>query len=63
MDWITHIISFFVGLGVGWSVRVVYSSRKQVGDTTKNSHNHNVTQNGNSVTNGSVVGGDQDSSH
>jgi len=63
MDWITHIITFIVGLGAGWSVRVVYSSRKQVGDTTKNSHNHNVTQNGNSVTNGSIVGGDQDSSH
>ncbi|MGF6560923.1 hypothetical protein [Erwinia aphidicola] len=63
MDWITHIITFFVGLGAGWSVRVVYSSRKQVGDTIKNSHNHNVTQTGNSVTNGSIVGGDQDSSH
>lgn len=36
MDWITHIITFFVGLGAGWSIRIVYSSRKQVGDTTKN---------------------------
>ncbi|PKA30564.1 hypothetical protein CWR41_11910 [Cedecea lapagei] len=63
MDWITHLITFFVGLGAGWSIRIVYSSRKQVGDTTANSHNHNVTQTGNSVTNGSIVGGDQDSSH
>ena len=63
MDWITHIITFFVGLAAGWSIRIVYSSRKQVGDTTANSHNHNVTQTGNSVTNGSIVGGDQDSSH
>ena len=63
MDWITHIITFFVGLGAGWSIRIVYSSRKRVGDTTANSHNHNVTQTGNNVTNGSIVGGDQDSSH
>ncbi len=63
MDWITHIITFFVGLGAGWSIRIVYSSRKQVGNVTANSHNHTVTQNSNSVTNGSIVGGNQDSSH
>lgn len=63
MDWITHIITFFVGFGAGWSIRIVYSSRKQVGDTTKNSNNKTVTQSGNSVTNGSIVGGNQDRSH
>lgn len=63
MDWITHIITFFVGLGAGWSIRIVYSSRKQVGDTTKNSNNKTVTQSGNSVTNESIVGGNQDRSH
>lgn len=63
MDWITHIITFFVGLGAGWSIRIVYSSRKQVGDATTNSNNPTVTQTGNSVKNGSIVGGNQDSSH
>ncbi|WP_174865291.1 hypothetical protein [Pectobacterium polaris] len=63
MDWITHIITFFVGLGSGWSIRIAYSSRKQVGDSTANSNNNTVTQTGNSVTNGSIVGGNQDNSH
>lgn len=63
MDWITHIITFFAGLGAGWSIRIMYSSRKHVGDATTSSNNNNVTQSGNSVTNGSIVGGDQDSSH
>ncbi|WP_336283913.1 hypothetical protein [Citrobacter arsenatis] len=56
MDWITHIITFIVGLGAGWSIRIMYSSRKNVG-------NHTVTQTGNKVTKGSIVGGNQDSSH
>lgn len=56
MDWITHIITFIVGLGAGWSIRIMYSSRKNVDNRT-------VTQNSNNVTNGSVVAGNQDSSH
>lgn len=63
MDWIIHIITFFVGLGAGWSIRIVYSSRKSVGNHTEGSNNHTVTQTGNNVTNGSIVGGNQDSSH
>ncbi|EAB1086900.1 hypothetical protein WL886_21805 [Escherichia coli] len=63
MEWITHIITFFVGLGAGWSIRVVFSSRKQIGNSSVNSNNHTVTQTGNSVTNGSIVGGNQDRSH
>ena len=62
MDWITHIITFFVGLGAGWSIRVIYSSRKNI---TKKSSSENVkfTQTGNKVTSGSIVGRDQNSSH
>lgn len=70
MDWITHIITFIVGLGAGWSIRIMYSSRKNVvnrtadsNNRTVSSNNHTVTQNGNNVTNGSVVAGNQDSSH
>jgi len=70
MDWITHIITFIVGLGTGWSIRIMYSSRKNVGNRTADSHNHaegsnnrTVTQNGNNVSHGSIVGGNQDSSH
>lgn len=70
MDWITHIITFVVGLGAGWSLRIMYSSYKNVNNRITDSNNHTVssnnrtvTQNGNNVTNGSVVAGDQDSSH
>ncbi|WP_112287314.1 hypothetical protein [Rahnella sp. AN3-3W3] len=65
MDWIIHIITFIVGLGAGWSIRIVYSSRKSVGNHTEDSNNHTVTvtQTDNNVTNGSIVGGNQDSSH
>mgnify|MGYP001371939826 CR=1 FL=1 len=62
MDWITHIITFFVGLGSGWSIRVIYSSRKNITNKSSN-ENIKVTQTGNKVTNGSIVGRDQNSSH
>ncbi|PNL51046.1 hypothetical protein CEP63_018315 [Proteus mirabilis] len=70
MDWIIHIITFIAGSGVGWSLRIIYSSRKNVSNRTAdsnnrtvNSNNRTVTQNGNNVMNGSIVAGDQDSSH
>lgn len=56
MEWITHIVTFLVGLGAGWSIRIVYSSRKNI-------QNSKTIQTGNTVNNGSIVGRDQNNSH
>ncbi|NHB96853.1 hypothetical protein C5470_10690 [Photorhabdus stackebrandtii] len=63
MDWITHIITFLVGLGSGWSLRIVFTSRKNVDSSTSNVNNNEVTQIGNKVSRGSIVGRDQNRSH
>ena len=39
MDWLSNIISLLVGLGAGWSLRIVYSSRKTKINNTSNANN------------------------
>ncbi len=63
MDWITHIVTFLVGLGAGWSLKVVFTSHKNVDSSISNSNNNQVTQRGNKVSRGSIVGRDQNGSH
>ncbi|QCR61160.1 hypothetical protein FD644_12630 [Serratia fonticola] len=63
MDWITHIVTFLVGLGAGWSLKVVFTSRKKIDRSTSNSNNNEVTQKRNKVSRGSIVGRDQNGSH
>lgn len=63
MDWITHIITFLVGLGTGWAIRIVYSSHKSQDNSSSNINNYEVIQKDNKVKNGSIVGRDQHRSH
>ena len=58
MEWITHIITFLVGLGAGWSIKVVLSSNKKIAES-----NNKTIQTGNKVKNGSIVGRNQSDSH
>ncbi|HEI8004585.1 TPA: hypothetical protein SLC38_001458 [Morganella morganii] len=62
MEWITHVVALLVGLGAGWSLRVVYTSRKTSVEV-KSSNNFSVSQSGNKVSQGSIVGRDQSDSH
>lgn len=62
MEWITHVVALLVGLGAGWSLRVVYTSRKTSVEV-KSSNNFSVSQSGNKVSKGSIVGRDQSDSH
>lgn len=62
MEWITHVVALLVGLGAGWSLRVVYISRKTSVEV-KSSNNFSVSQSGNKVSQGSIVGRDQSDSH
>jgi hypothetical protein len=60
MDWsaiISHIVTFLVGLGAGWTVRIVVSNR-----STKSSRTMKVNQRGNLV-GGDMVGGDMHKHH
>lgn len=52
MDWLTHLISFFVGLGAGWTLRVVISNR-----SSQKSQTRFVSQKGNNV-GGDMAAGD-----
>ncbi|MEG6042720.1 hypothetical protein NFK84_11875 [Enterobacter ludwigii] len=63
MEWVTHIITLLAGLGAGWTLRVVYTSRKTAVEVKSNDNNYNVSQNRNKVSNGSIVGRDQSDSH
>ncbi len=60
MEYLGEIISFLVGAGVSWVVTfTVYSFKlKQI-----NMNQSSPTQNGNTVTKGSIVGRDQTNSH
>ncbi|ECC1694567.1 hypothetical protein DPB93_18720 [Salmonella enterica subsp. salamae] len=62
MEWVTHIITFLTGLGAGWTLRVVYTSRKTAIEIKSNDNNYSVSQNRNKVSNGSIVGRDQSNS-
>lgn len=52
MDWWTHIVSFFAGLGVGWTLKVVISNR-----TSHSKRLNIVSQKGNRAR-GDIVAGD-----
>jgi hypothetical protein len=52
MEYLTHILTFLAGLGAGWTLKVVISSK-----TTKNSVSRNVVQKNNTA-GGDIVGGD-----
>ena len=60
MEYLSEIISFLAGAGISWAVTfTVYSFKlKQI-----NMNQSSPTQNGNTVTNGSIVGRDQTNSH
>ncbi|WP_272516550.1 hypothetical protein [Providencia sp. PROV209] len=62
MDWVTHIVSFIVGLGAGWTLRIAFISRKTSIELKSNDANYNVSQTKNNVTNGNIVGRDQNNS-
>lgn len=52
MDWWTHIASFLVGLGAGWTLKIVVSNRSSQSKRTRI-----VSQKGNYV-HGDMVAGD-----
>ncbi|HBP30936.1 MAG TPA: hypothetical protein DD666_16150 [Advenella kashmirensis] len=52
MDWLTHILSFFAGLGAGWTLKIVISNRSSRSERT-----NIVSQKGN-VVGGDIVAGD-----
>lgn len=52
MDWWTHIASFLGGLGAGWTLKIVISSR-----SSQSKRNSIVSQKGNQV-HGDMVAGD-----
>lgn len=54
MDWLTHIASFLVGLGTGWTLKIVVSNRSSQSKRTSI-----VSQKGNYV-HGDMVAGDMD---
>lgn len=60
MDWITHIVTLLAGMGAGWTLRVAYTSVKNVKKSEDN--NYTVHQNKNKVSQGSIVGRDQSNS-
>lgn len=53
MDWWTHVLAFISGMGAGWTLKVVVSSR-----STRMSRNSVVSQRGNRAR-GDIVGGDK----
>ncbi len=57
MAWFTHIFTFLAGLGAGWSLKIYFSYRNNSSSTHEN--NYDVDQHHNKVTNGSIVGRDQ----
>jgi hypothetical protein len=56
MDWITHLVTFLVGLGAGWTLRIGISNR-----SSSKSRISKVSQSGNTV-HGDMVAGDLDKS-
>lgn len=56
MDWITHLVTFLVGLGAGWTLHVSISNR-----SSRKSRISKVSQSGNTV-HGDMVAGDLDKS-
>jgi hypothetical protein len=53
MEWLTHIISFLVGLGAGWTLKVIISNRSSHSSrTTVTSQKHNSAG-------GDIVAGDK----
>ena len=60
MEYISEIISFLAGAGVSWGITfTVYSYKMKQIIMNQSS----PIQNGNTVTNGSIVGRDQTNSH
>lgn len=53
MDWWTHIASFLVGLGTGWTLKVAISSR-----SSRSRRSSIVSQKGNTA-GGDIVAGDK----
>jgi hypothetical protein len=52
MDWLTHIGSFLLGLGAGWTLKVVISNRSSL------SKRVTVTSQKYNKAGGDIVGGD-----
>ncbi|MBD8252501.1 hypothetical protein [Pantoea agglomerans] len=63
MEWLTHLITFVIGLGSGWSLKVFISNKKNKNSNNNasnfGSNNRNNNQSGNKVKGGSIVGGNQ----
>lgn len=53
MDWLWHIVTFIVGLGAGWQLKVVVSSR-----SNNSSQTSIVSQKGNQA-GGDIVAGNK----
>lgn len=52
MDWWTHVVTFLLGLGAGWTLKIFISNR-----STRISRTSKVSQKNNSA-GGDIVGGD-----
>lgn len=55
MEWLTHILSFLVGLGAGWTLKVAISNRTSV------RRRITVTSQKGNIAGGDIVAGDKNS--
>ena len=53
MDWLSHIVTFLAGLGTGWTLKVVFSSR------TDNSRRTSIVSQKGNHAGGDIVAGDK----
>lgn len=53
MDWLSHIATFIAGLGTGWTLKVVFSSR------TDNSRRASIVSQKDNHAGGDIVAGDK----
>lgn len=60
MEYLSELISFLVGAGISWAVSFKFYSHKV---KLINMNQNSPTQNNNVVSNGSIVGRDQNNSH
>lgn len=55
MEWLTHVLAFLAGLGAGWTLKVVITTRQSIARRTS------VTSQKNNSAGGDVVAGDKNS--
>jgi hypothetical protein len=53
MDWLSHIVAFIAGLGAGWTLKVIISSR------TNNSRRTSIVSQMSNRADGDIVAGDK----